>query len=666
MSDDANVTAEPTPQDQQAAATAGAQGSPAATPAPASSGVQAGSFPAGSNTTPTETSGSAFTPTQTMPGNQAPNVGGMTLPPDVPGNHAKLVGMLAGLGVAISAAGKSIGTHGREGGAPDVVNYYAQQAAQQREKQDQSQKVAEFGMRQKALTAQQNLAEFQLQKAKDLLPLEHQEMLDRLNESTINLLTKLGVSPINSVAMIPGQSTQDHASSVLTSMKSTTTAVAIPTQDGAHGEGKGQTAVYSIDSLNKPTTDDFVTAQMPMIKQAIDMSEANGADPKVIAAARARADLLSKGTSMPVGDFLKIQAQIVTPVTQSASVKQAQIKTETEAGKAAAEMRPKNTDDALARNQDAIVAARNNPTPANKQAATDAASTLQAFRQQDISKTYADSAERIKATRDADDADLKVVAAELVKPDNLTSLKDVASMRGDQRLRLYSMAKQLDPKFQSGVVDNKIRFLNNFTNPNGKTMGSIASNNTFLEHAGDLQDLVSKQATNLPLLNAPLNKIRSKVGDASYTEMRTALEPVITEYTNALKAGYAPTLIDVQSGKEILPENASPNQMLTAVKQMGHTVMRRMDSTNQEYRAVMGGDYPDLITPNGKEAANKLGLGAMANKYRSGGEVGGAVPAKPTGMGVNLADARNLPANKGKTDAQIKADIESHGHTVLP
>jgi hypothetical protein len=40
--------------------------------------------------------------------------------------------------------------------------------------------------------------------------------------------------------------------------------------------------------------------------------------------------------------------------------------------------------------------------------------------------------------------------------------------------------------------------------------------------------------------------------------------------------------------------------------------------------------------------------------------------AQPTGKAVSLSAARQLPQNKGKTDAQITADIQAHGHKVKP
>lgn len=46
----------------------------------------------------------------------------------------------------------------------------------------------------------------------------------------------------------------------------------------------------------------------------------------------------------------------------------------------------------------------------------------------------------------------------------------------------------------------------------------------------------------------------------------------------------------------------------------------------------------------------------------------GQTTQQPSGGGtiVSLAAARGLPANKGKTDAQITSDIQAHGHTVGP
>jgi len=51
-------------------------------------------------------------------------------PVPVTGGHSKLAAMVQGLAIGLSAAGTSLGTHGREGGAPEVQQYYANQQAQ--------------------------------------------------------------------------------------------------------------------------------------------------------------------------------------------------------------------------------------------------------------------------------------------------------------------------------------------------------------------------------------------------------------------------------------------------------------------------------------------------------------------------------------------------------
>lgn len=69
---------------------------------------------------------------------------------------------------------------------------------------------------------------------------------------------------------------------------------------------------------------------------------------------------------------------------------------------------------------------------------------------------------------------------------------------------------------------------------------------------------------------------------------------------------------------------------------------------------------------------------STAGRFVKGGEVhdkGGnlkplqstpAASTAPTGKAVSLKDAMALPINKGKSEADVRKDIESHGHTVGP
>lgn len=70
-----------------------------------------------------------------------------------------------------------------------------------------------------------------------------------------------------------------------------------------------------------------------------------------------------------------------------------------------------------------------------------------------------------------------------------------------------------------------------------------------------------------------------------------------------------------------------------------------------------------------RNTAERLGKGATEASgglhVRRGGKSAGSTPT-PSGMAVSLSDARGMPQNKGKSDADITADIKAHGHEVRP
>lgn len=260
----------------------------------------------------------------------------------------------------------------------------------------------------------------------------------------------------------------------------------------------------------------------------------------------------------------------------------------------------------------------------------------------EIRKVSAEAFARKAADRAADQKDVDFAASELIKPDNLTALSAIASMRGDERLRIYAAAKKLDSTFDPGVIDNKRKFLEEFTNPNGKTSQGIDSANTFMQHGADLLDLTGKYRTSdIKLLNTPLNKINDAFGSAKYSQYKAGLDVVRSEYTNAVKAGFAPQEADSKEGRDILSETSTPAQVEAAVKQMSHTISRRMDSTNEKFRTVMGQNYPNLVTPAAAQAAGKLGLDL--SKYTSGGQVGRPTTGAPAGAAGGASAASNLP-----------------------
>jgi hypothetical protein len=176
--------------------------------------------------------------------------------------------------------------------------------------------------------------------------------------------------------------------------------------------------------------------------------------------------------------------------------------------------------------------------------------------------------------------------------------------------------------FNATAATQQYLYVSEFNNPNSKSQQSIGAGSTFLEHSSDLLDVNAKyRRTKIAVLNTPLNAIKKNFGSTTYSEYVAAITPVKTEYDNALKAGFAPSTEDQKTVDKLLDLDASPAQIEAAVKVMAHTILRRLDSTNEGYKTHTGVDYPNLLTPDAKVSTDKMGIDT--SKYQTGGSFGG-------------------------------------------
>lgn len=182
------------------------------------------------------------------------------------------------------------------------------------------------------------------------------------------------------------------------------------------------------------------------------------------------------------------------------------------------------------------------------------------------------------------------------------------------------LVKQINPDWDPKLYVAKQRLVNNYTDSK-KEGGQIQTFNNFLNHAKDASDVVNNyRTTNTPLLNVPLNKLRNQVGgDAAYTQLVASLEPVRKEYMSFLNANRAEHTEDLKVMEKILSDTATPAQIQEGLKQLANTAVLRLDSLNEGWKTVTKGNYPNLVTPSGKLAAEKLGLGNKVAQYGSGG-----------------------------------------------
>jgi hypothetical protein len=87
-----------------------------------------------------------------------------------------------------------------------------------------------------------------------------------------------------------------------------------------------------------------------------------------------------------------------------------------------------------------------------------------------------------------------------------------------------------------------------------------------------------------------------------------------------MAAGFAPQAEDAEASRAILSPSSSAAQIAAAGQQMAHTLLRRMDSQDQAYYSHTGTHYPNMITPDAKDALGRLGL---PTDLQSGGSFGG-------------------------------------------
>jgi hypothetical protein len=242
--------------------------------------------------------------------------------------------------------------------------------------------------------------------------------------------------------------------------------------------------------------------------------------------------------------------------------------------------------------------------------------TLEEMHRQTM-QIQAANAESRNQKKGVDEQAIETAAQSLAKGD-LTNLKDIASLRGDQRLLIFNRAKELNPKFSTSDIQRQIKMEDNFTNgADGKALQSF---DTFLQHGGEAHDIVqamrNSQSTT-PYLNKGLNWWKQNMsGDPMYTRLLAALEPVKTEAENFMLNGHAMHVEDKKSIDTILNADASPSQLQAAIKQLGHTVEARYNAMDNRYTSVRHqhlGD--DKLSSEAKSGAARMGvnLGAVSS-----------------------------------------------------
>jgi hypothetical protein len=215
-----------------------------------------------------------------------------------------------------------------------------------------------------------------------------------------------------------------------------------------------------------------------------------------------------------------------------------------------------------------------------------------------------------KATEKSEEQkDLEALAQSLAAGE-LSSLRTVASLRGGRRERVFRLAREIDPTFNTAKIDRKIKMEELFTT--GIEGRNVASFDTYWQHSGNVLDaLDGLYQSGSPAFNMPMNWIRKNAaGDPNLQRFIVAIEPVKKEFESFLLNNRALYVEDRKEAAEFMDRNTGPKQMRAALEQMGKTAQDRFVAKNHQYKRVMEHDLVDPISPEGIASAARLGITA--------------------------------------------------------
>ena len=288
-----------------------------------SSGPSNIALPAGVTQVPADASAANKAPaTANNPGDQpSPAVA-----PNDP--HARLATMVAGLFEGMNAFGRSLATHGREGGATEVQQYQAQQQQMklQQQQADQQKQLAEAGLKHTQALTNMTIAQTEINKMN--APVEHQKLVIDNQAKLYDLFVNtLHVNPMFAVPIIEGQSTEDHTNALATSAKGDlVNNTVIPVHDEKVG-GSGNSYGFSYDQLRKVNVPvEQAGAVLQNLQNQVDYARQtlpNGDKDPAVLAAQGQLNTVKSGKQVNGYDFFVLDNMIQSKLLQRVANNQA-------------------------------------------------------------------------------------------------------------------------------------------------------------------------------------------------------------------------------------------------------------------------------------------------------------------------------------------------------
>lgn len=266
------------------------------------------------------------------------------------------------------------------------------------------------------------------------------------------------------------------------------------------------------------------------------------------------------------------------------------------------------------------------------------------------------------------DAEIEAAASQLADPKNLTALKDITSFRGDQRLRIFARAKEINPNFDPGLTNQRVKFLQEYEDPKGRAATNRQAINNVLQHAGDLSDLNQQyRRADVRILNTPLNAIARQFGNDAYTRFSTTNSVLKDELSLYFAGGYSPSSDQQKMWNKIQSDEATPAQTEAFAKEVVHLGLRRATTFNSQFEKNMGYQDPNMIIPEAKNAAEKLGMGNEVARFGSGGGYSkgqAQQQAGPSGKTLSMSIIEKAAKDHGISVDEAKRQAQAAGYAI--
>ena len=575
------------------------------------------------------------------PGMAAPDVTDRSINPAVPPaapagagappKHARLLSMIQGLADGLSAAGTSIATHGREGGAEEV-----QQLQAQRQQMKQS---ADTAAQAKAAAAQDYAIKTQT--------LNGMNLNNRFTTATFHNKVAQSDMEAASAKIKTGHEAQEVFD----------TTGHIP--EGWHGDpntgqmllgpapaaGAPGATPAAAPGAPAPTTvyDNRSKILLGYLGKELEAKPGQG-DPDVTAALAVFNNPQST---------LEQKQQALIGAQRKAGLNQQVLKNLTEKADLAAKQqtvsagaRPKDLDDATGRVTAAQLAYKNSPSPTTKTALDNAKDAQSEFMRVDKEKK--------QAAQDIQNGDPTVIGDMLANgtaaPSQVQSARSMSKpfyaqvlARANATAKANGAPEVIGPNgkptgqyFNEATAESQYQYSKNV-----QTQNTLNKIRTLNEPGGDL-DILKDATAALPKMD---QKTLNKIFNASATEFGS---PEATNYHTALynlagllaqvQTGGIPTEGEIQAQLNLMSAANSKGQLDGQIQIARKDIAARGTSMVAK-NPFLRNAYPDLVQTNQSAAT-------------------------PSGKAVSLKAAMALPINVGKTADQVRADIQAHGHQV--